>query len=150
MKNIDTKKEICSFLEQKISLFSQYLSVTERMKAALENNEAGNLGSLISKRQDLIDKIETNDKNLQRFVRSISAGYDLISAKFKDLIDNYLKTITNVMKTIEPLDTDLMAVIKHEGERVKTDLLGIRKIRQAAKGYGGNRIHPPRFLDTRR
>ncbi|MFH1991816.1 MAG: hypothetical protein ABIK98_05330 [Pseudomonadota bacterium] len=150
MKDIDTEKEIFTFLERKLGLFSQYLSVTERMKAALEKKEAGNLGSLISKRQDLIHKIETNDKSLQRFVQSISAGYDLISGKLKGFIDNYLKTIKNVMETIEPLDRDLMAVIKQEGEHIKTDLLGMRKVQQAAKGYGSNISRSPRFLDTRR
>nr|MBC8359974.1 hypothetical protein [Candidatus Desulfatibia profunda] len=150
MKDIDTEKEIFTFLERKLGLFSQYLSVTERMQAALEKKEAGNLGSLISKRQDLIHKIETHDKSMQRFVQTIPDRHHLIPEKFKGLIDNYLKTLKNVMEAVEPLDRELMEVVKQEGECIKTDLLGMRKVQQAAKGYGNNLRHPPRFLDTRR
>jgi hypothetical protein len=150
MKAIDAEKEIFTFLERKLGFFSQYLSVTERMKAALEKKEAGNLGSLISKRQDLIHKIEINDVSMQRLVQSIPDRYHLLSGKFKSFIDNHLKTLKNVMEAVEPLDRELMAVVKQEGECIKTNLLGMRKVQQAAKGYGSNLRHPPRFLDTRR
>jgi len=98
----------------------------------------------------LIHKIKTNDVSMQRFVQSIPDRYHLLSGKFKSFIDNYLKTLKNVMETAELFDRELMAAVKQEGECIKTDLLGMRKVQQAAKGYGSNLRNPPRFLDTRR
>ena len=150
MKNIDTGQEICTFLEKKIALFKQYLAITERMQVILNDSENRKFGSLISKRQDLIHKIEINDVSMQRLVQSIPDRYHLLSGKFKSFIDNHLKTLKNVMEAVEPLDRELMAVVKQEGECIKTNLLGMRKVQQATKGYGSNLRHPPRFLDTRR
>ena len=93
MKNINTGKEICSFLKKKLSLFNRYLSITKRMKQTLNDKEAGNLGGLASQRQDCINKIERIDLSMEKIVK---AG----SAKFKGLIDGYLKDIKSIIETI--------------------------------------------------
>ena len=149
MKDIDASREICSFLEKKVTLFSRYLSLTERMNAALGEEEK-DLKDLISERQGCMEKIEKIDLSMQQ---TIGAGPDkhyLIPPQFKGLIDGYLKKLKNIMATVELLDREVTAVVKQEVENIKTDLLNMRNVRQAARGYGGRIEHPARFLDTRR
>ncbi|MBL6971392.1 MAG: hypothetical protein ISR63_04635 [Desulfobacterales bacterium] len=160
MKEEDTGKEICSFLEKKVTLFSRYLSLTERMNAVL-GEEDKDLKDLISKRQGCMEKIDKIDLSIQQAVGAGPDKHNLIPPKFKGLIDGYLKKLKSIMETVELLDREVTAVVKQEVENIKTDLLNMRNVRQAARGYGG-RVghpargyggsvgHPARFLDTRR
>ena len=149
MKNIDTGKEICLFLEKKVTLFSRYLSLTETLNAALGEEEK-DLKDLISKRQGCMEKIEKVDLSMQQTAGAGSDKYNLIPPQFKGLIDGYLKKLKSIMETIERLDREVTAVVRQEVENIKTDLLNMRKVRQAARGYGGRVGNPARFLDTRR
>ena len=149
MKNIYASREICSFLEKKVTLFSRYLSLTERMNAALGEEEK-DLKDLISKRQSCMEKIEKIDLSMQQTAGAGSDKHNLIPPKFKGLIDGYLKKLKSILETIELLDREVTAVVKQEVENIKTDLLGRQKVRQAARGYGGRVGNSARFLDTRR
>jgi len=149
MKNINAGQEICSFLEKKVTLFSRYLSLTESMNAAL-GEEDKDLKDLISKRQGCMEKIDKIDLSIQQTVGTDPDKHSLIPAKFKGLIDGYLKKLKSIMETVELLDREVTAVVKQKVENIKTDLLGRQKVRQAARGYGGRFGNPARFLDTHR
>lgn len=150
MQNIDSGKETCLLLERKQTLFSQYLSTTEKMKAALGNNEESNLEQLLSTRQDLIYKIEKIDLAIKRTMPTSPDRHNLISEKFKELIANLLNKLKSIMERVEPLDKELMAMVQQEGESTKTSLLRKQKVRQAMRGYGSFNKYPAKFLDTRR
>ena len=148
MKNIDAGKEICSFLEKKLSLFNRYLSITKRMKEALKKKGAGNPGVFISERQDCIDKIEKIDSSIEKIIKASADKLNHISDKFKGLIDSYLAKIKSIMETIDPIDRELMVMVKKEGEGIKHELIKMRNVRQVARGYRKERRFSPRFLDT--
>jgi len=148
MKDMGASQKICSFLEKKVTLFSRYLSLTERMKAALGKEK--DLKDLIFQRQGCMEKIEKIDLSMQRTVGAGPGIRNLVSPKFKGLIDGYLKKLESIIKTVELLDREVTAVVKQEVENIKTDLLNRGKVRQAARGYGGRVGNPARFLDTRR
>ena len=143
MKNLNTEKEICSILEKKLSIFKKYLSVTERMKKILKNKEAGNLEGLVSERQDCINKIERNNLSMEKIIKASSD-------KFRCLIEGYLKSIRNIMESIAPIDRELMVMVREEGESIKSELLKMRNIRQASRGYKNEGTYAPRFLDMKR
>ena len=82
MKEEDTGKEICSFLEKKVTLFSRYLSLTERMSAALGEEEK-DLKDLISKRQGCMEKIEKIDLSMQQTAGAGSDKHNLIPPNLK-------------------------------------------------------------------
>jgi hypothetical protein len=149
MKNIDASREICSFLEKKVTLFSRYLSLTERMNAAFGEKDK-DLKDLISKRQGCMQKIDKIDLSIQQTVGVDPDKHNLIPPKFKGLIDGYLKKLKNIMETVELLDREVTAVVEQEVGNIKTDLLNRRNVRQAARSYGGRVGQPARFLDTHR
>ena len=149
MKEEDTGKEICSFLEKKVTFFSRYLSLTERINTALGEEEK-DLQDLISKRQACMERIDKIDLSIQQTAGAGPDKHNLIPPKFKGLIDGYLKKLRSIMETVEVLDREVTAVAKKEVENIKTNLLNMRNVRQAARGYGGRVGHPARFLDTHR
>ena len=150
MKNPDAGREMCSFLQKKLALFNQYLSITKRMKETLQDKEAGNLGVFISERQSCITKIERIDGSMEKIIKGGSDKLCHISDKCRGLIDGHLKNIKGIMEEIDLIDRELMVMVKEEGEDIKTELLKLRNIRQAAKGYKRQVEFSPRYLDTKR
>lgn len=148
MPHADPAKEACLLLERKLAVFSQYLSVTERMQAALGDNQESNLESLVAARQDLIHKIDTIDLAIKRTTPTDPDERHLIPEQFKELIAGYLNKLKSIMDTVEPLDRDLMVMVQQAGASIKTGLLKRQKVRQAFKSYGGSNKYPAKFLDT--
>ena len=145
MQDINKGKEICSFLQKKLALFSQYLSITKRMKEALNDKETSNIGASISERQDCINKIERIDASIERIVKEGSGKGD---GGGEGLIDSYMSRIKSIMETIDLMDKELTVMVKEESETIKTELLNIRNVRHAARGYKKIERFSPRFLDT--
>ena len=151
MKDVNEGEEICTFLERKLAHFKQYLSITEKMKQAFGNKEdISNLGSLISRRQGLVHKIERIDMSIGKVLKKGSRKLSRISNKYKDMIDGYLIKIRDVMTTVDLMDKEIMVMVTHEGQGIKTEVLKMRNFREAARGYRGSSGYTARFLDTRR
>jgi len=148
MENIDPEKEVCSFLEKKLTLFNRYLSITKRMKEALRDKGASNPGVFISERQDCINKIEKIDSSIEKIIKASTNKLNHISDKFKGLIHSYLSSIKSIMETVDCIDRELMVVVKEEGEGIKKELLRMRNVQQVARGYKKEKRYSPRFLDT--
>ncbi len=150
MKERGTKKDLCSFLEEKLLLFDRYLSITERMKKTFKDKEAGHLGTFLSKRQDCIERIGRIDSSIENIIEASSKKLNNDSGKFNGVIGNRLEKLKGIMETVNLMDGELMGVVKEEGEGLKRDLLKMRNVRQAARGYKKAVTCTPRFLDTRR
>ena len=165
MKDIDAGKEICSFLKKKLALFNQYLSITKRMKETLRNKEARNPGVFISERQSCIKRIERIDVSMDKIIKASSDKPYRISDKVdtptqtlplegegegggERLINSYLAKIKGIMETIDPIDRELMVMVKEEGGVIKKELLKMRNHRQAAQGYKKEKGYSPRLLDA--
>ena len=150
MKDTDVGKEICSSLEKKLILFDRYLSISKSMEGTLEGKERKTLGTVISERQDCIEKIKRIDSSMGKFMRETTDRVSHVSEKVKSMIDEHLKNIKSVMEAIVPIDRRFTVIVKAEHDNLKTELLRIRNVRQAACGYTKETIHSPRFLDKRR
>jgi DNA topoisomerase VI subunit B len=148
MKNIDPKKEVCSFLEKKLTLFNRYLSITKRMKKALRDKEAVNPGVFLSERQECINKIRKIDSSIEKIIKASTDKLNHISDKFTRLIHGYLSSIKSIMETVDLIDRELMVMVKEEGEGIKKELLRIWNGRQVARDYKKEKRYTPRFLDT--
>ena len=150
MEYIETVKNICFFLEKKIALFSQYLSLTRQMEETLRRKEEITLGNLIAQRRDCAQKIDKIDRHLKTTVGPGSEPSNFFPENLKKIVDGYLQTLKSLMETLEPLDRAVTVLAKQESEHLKTELLKRQTVRVAAKGYTRSIGHPARFLDTRR
>ena len=54
------------------------------------------------------------------------------------------------MTQVDLMDRELVTIVSEQGESVKTELLKLRNMRQAARGYQTIKRYPAKFLDTRR
>lgn len=150
MQDVDSGKETCTLFEKKLTLFSRYLSATEKMKTVLGENQASELARLIIQRQGLIHKIDKTDLAMKQAFSVRPDKHHYISNKFNGLIAGYLKKLKGIMEKIEPLDRELTVLVEQEGQGTKADLLKKQKVRQAVKGYGSFKTYPAKFLDTHR
>ena len=148
MKGKDAGKEICSFLEKKLVFFKQYLSITKRMKETFKKKEPSSPEAFISERQACINKIQKIDASLEKIMGNSSDKLHDISEKCKGMIDSYLRSLKNIMETVDLIDRELIVVVRAEGENIKGELLKLQDVRQAAKGYRDRMKSTPRFLDT--
>jgi len=145
---MDLEKEICSLLEKKTAFFDQYLSITERMNEIFAHAKERDPRASISQRQACINKIQKIDASLEKIMGDSSDKVHNISEKCKGMIDGYLRSLRNIMETVDLLDRELIAMVGVEGENIKAELLKLQDVRQAAKGYRDKIKSTPRFLDT--
>jgi len=147
----DEEKEMCTLLEKKLDKFTEYRSVTEKMKKTVcgkdENNE---LSGLINRRQKCINAIEKINSSMANIIKSGSVKFSCISKKYKGFVESCLSDIKDVMIQVDLMDKELVTIVSERGESIKTELLKMRNMRQAARGYHTSRRYPARFLDTRR
>jgi hypothetical protein len=54
------------------------------------------------------------------------------------------------METVKPMDEEMIAMVRGEGEQAKRSLLKMRSTRQAVSGYQRMGKSPPKFFDTLR
>ena len=148
MKDKDAGKEICSLLEKKSVFFDQYLSITERMKETFVHKKERDPRTSISEREACINKIQKIDASLEKIIGNSSDKLHDISEKCKGMIDGYLRSLKHIMETVDCIDRELIVMVRAEGENIKTELLKLQDVRQAAKGYGDKIKSTPRFLDT--
>jgi ribosomal protein S20 len=142
------KKNICSLLEKKLSLFQRYLSVTNRIKEAFVEEGKGNPGVFISERQGLIDGIEKIDSAMKRIVEE--DGRRFVSERNRDKIETHLQDIRKLMETVESIDEELVTMVGREEEEAKRSLLKMQNARRAVSGYQRTGKSAPRFFDKLR
>ena len=151
MRNVEKEKEMCTFLEKKLDKFREYQSVTEKMKQTIcgddENNE---LSGLINRRQRCINAIEKINSSMEKIIKNGSVKLSCISKKYKGMVEGYLSKIKEIMLQVDLMDKELVTIVSEQSESIKTELLKMRNMRQAARGYQTNKRYPAKFLDTRR
>jgi hypothetical protein len=151
MKDVNEGEEICTFLDGKLAHFKQYLSITEKMKQAFGNKEEiNNISGLISRRQGLVNKIESIDMSIGKILKKGSRKLSRVSNKYKGMIDGYLSKIRDIMTTVDLMDKEIMVMVTQERQGIKTEVLKMRNFKEAARGYRGSSGYTARFLDTRR
>ncbi|MEJ2658586.1 MAG: hypothetical protein P8012_15585 [Desulfobacterales bacterium] len=144
-------KEFCMFLEKKLAQFKQYQSVTEKMKQVVCDKEKNKeISGLISKRQSCIGDIEKVNASIEKIIKNSAGGLSRIPQKYKGLIDSYMASIKDVMIQVDLMDRELVVIVAEQRDDIKTELLKMRNMRQAASGYESGVKYPARFLDTRR
>ena len=148
--SVDVGGEICSLLEKKLALFNRYLSTTKRMRDALGVNSAQDPRPFILKREACIANIGRIDASVEKILEKRSDRLHHVSGKCRASIDGYLKRLRSIMGAAELMDRELMDMVKDQSRGIKSELLEVQKVRQAARGYKDKRKSPPKFLDTKR
>ena len=151
MRDVDKEKEMCILLEKKLDKFIEYQSVTEKMKQTVFGNDKNSeLSGLIHRRQKCIGAIEKINSSMEKIIKNGSIKLSCISKKYKRLVESCLSNIKDVVTQVDHMDRELVTIVSKQGESIKTEILKMRNMRQATRGYQTNKRYPARFLDTRR
>jgi len=143
-------KHLSLFMEQKISLMTQYLSITRIIKETFMLKKQTDLLELLSKRQSCISMIQKADLSVQKIMNTGAEELSCISGELKSLLDGYLRGIKSLLEQIAPIDDEVMMMVKEESRGVKAELLKISNVRQAAKGYGSKEMRLPMYMDAKK
>lgn len=143
-------KQLSFFMEKKVALMNQYLSITRIMKETFMLKNEIKLGDLLSKRQDCINRIKKIDLSVQKAINPGTEEFSSVSNDLKASFDNYLRSIKRLIEQIAPIDAEVMLMVKEESRGIKTELLKICNARQAAKGYSSKEKRIPVYMDARR
>jgi hypothetical protein len=114
------------------------------------NDERNELSGLINRRQKCINAIEKINSSMEKIIKNGSVKFSCISKKYKGLVESCLSNIKDVMTQVDLMDRELVSIVSEQGESIKTEILKMRNVRQAARGYQTNKRYPAKFLDTRR
>ncbi len=144
----DQYKQICLFLEKKVSLMTEYLSITRTMKDSFVREKEAALEGLLAKRQDCIDNTEKIDLSLQKISRQGAKELSWISRELKGKLDGYLQRIKGLVEQIAPLDDEVMVMVRGESLDIREELTKMKQAKQAARGYGSRESHIPRYVDA--
>jgi len=151
MRDLEKEKEMCIFLEKKLDKFREYQSVTEKMKQTVcGNDERNELSGLINRRKNCINAIKKINSSMEKIIKNGSVKFSCISKKYKGLVESCLSNIKDVMTQVDLMDRELVSIVSEQGESIKTEILKMRNVRHAARGYQTNKRYPAKFLDTRR
>ncbi|MBA7650635.1 hypothetical protein ES703_58445 [subsurface metagenome] len=161
LENMSVIKKTKRLREKEVSLAEIYahlmknygsgmddLSITERMKESFVHKKERDPRASISQRQACVNKIQKIDASLEKIMGNSSDKLHNVSEKCKGMIDGYLRSLRNIMETVDLIDRELIVMVGAEGENIKTELLKLQDVRQAAKGYRDKIESTPRFLDT--
>jgi hypothetical protein len=145
------EKEMCIFLEKKLDKFKEYQSITDKIKQNVcSRDEKNELSSLINRRQRCINAIEKINSSMAKIVKNSSIKFSHMSKKYKSLVESCLSNIKDVMIQVDLMDRELVNVVSEQSESLKTEILKMQNMRQAAKGYQTVKRYSAKFLDTRR
>jgi len=114
------------------------------------NDENNELSGLINRRQRCISAIEKINLSMEKIIKNGSVKLSCISKKYKGMVEGYLSKIKEIMLQVDLMDKELVTIVSEQSESIKTELLKMRNMRQAARGYQTNKRYPAKFLDTRR
>ena len=150
MGNRDAGKKICLFLEKKLALFSQYQSITMRMKETVINNEEAKVAEFVDKRQDCINQIDKMDRSIKKTITECGNPFQNVCSKFRGTMNGYLQHIKAIMESVSLLDREVLVLVAERKETAQTELLRRQNMRKAVNGYTNGVGGYARFLDTKK
>ena len=144
---MNAAEQICSYLDEEASLFSQYLAITQRMKDACAAKETGSLRGLLSERQACIRKIDRVGALIERDTPETNSVLGQLTGTLRESIANHLAKMRNMMALIESLDRELTDALQEEGASIRNELRRIQHSKQVGKSYRSKASHTPRFVN---
>lgn len=146
----DLEKSVFSYVNKKIVLLQQYLSVTAELVDALKQKKSWESERFLLRRQSLIQGIDALDRSFDiRTGPSSQKPADLSEAQ-RESVRESLEAMHRVLAAVRSKDGELNVLAEEESESLKRELLGMRARRSAAHGYGNTERGEPRFLDVRK
>jgi len=146
MENEDVIHACCVRLGEKAHLLDRFVQATAKVKDGIGSREAEAIARNLRKRQAIIDRIESIDRELASL--RIAHGFSL--EKANESIRSHVKQIRVSLETLSSMDRECLGLAQAEYDSLRSAILGIKSGLRVAKCYGRTRTQTPRFLDLKR
>lgn len=147
---MESKNELNSFLEAKLALLKSYDLLTEKMQESFRKGDLDGVMPTLSRREEIIRKIERVDSSMQRMMFSGEDKTPGTAANLRGMVEGFHRKTRNVLEQIALKEQSLILVMSREIEKMKRELLRMRENRCAAANYSRPGTFSPRFLDARK
>ena len=147
-------EEICkkyrAGLKEKIRLLDRFKQATAKTKAAIEAEDTRQIHLHLKERQGIIYKIERIDKGVDDLVQANGFSIEMLSGKARELLGGYFDQIKTFLESISAVDNECLDLARAEHNRLKSEILRVRRGYRVTRGYRPKRHQIPRFLDLKR
>lgn len=150
MKEASMGERIRLLLEQKLALFRRYVSATRHMKERLKGMDMAGLRTCLSDREECIHRIQKIDASMEQHKAGVNKNRHHLLNHIRETMDHYLKEAKGMMESIDAMDRELMVMVQEESMGLKKEILMMRHVGHAARGYKRAERNYPRFLDARK
>jgi hypothetical protein len=147
---MESKNELSCFLEDKLALLKSYDALTEKMLESFRKGELDGFMIPLSRREELIKKIEKLDSSLRELMSSGEDEKPEMGDKTKGMPASYYSKTKRVLEQIALKENDLIPKMRGESEELKREIMRMRETRHAVVRYHNPNPFSPRFLDARK
>jgi hypothetical protein len=141
--------EVQVLFEEKLTALKRYLALTGEMKTASANSDLRRLRELLFDRQKYMRKIDSVDKSIYALVQSRKQQFESNSNHTNKLFDRYRQDCLSILNAVSAKNQNIFCALEKESEKTKTELLAIKKNKQAVSNYGSNKNNFSRYLDAK-
>jgi len=146
-----TQEKLQALFDEKLAALKRYLAITDEMETEITNSDLRQLKSLIFNRQKYMRKIQQIDKKINSIKQlDLKKSTNTLYNNLAEIYDRYRQDYLCILKAVSPMDENVFFMLERQSEKIKTELLTIKKNKNAASSYGSNKINISKYLDTRR
>lgn len=136
-------KDLNYITEQKLKLFKEILNITILQREDIENNKAENIGTLVDRKQKVIDAIDKLDQSfLQRYQKlkdelHLDRPDRIDTSKYPELktLKHYVEEIMELAGKVMELESSNREKLNEIFDEVKKELKQINVGKRSLKAY---------------
>lgn len=138
---MDNYEKLLSLTDEKLSLSSEFLKLTQKLKQDLDNDVFDSLNDVLTKRYEVIESIDMIDEQFVSLYNEISSS-DNFEKKLKDYpgLSENIVNIRQNFKASKDLDTAIMPLIDNQFSSIKAELKDLKNQADVQKKYGQDSI----------
>jgi len=131
-------------LREKSKAYAEFLSATLLLREALEAEEMKTVGRLLEKREEVVSRINEQDRLLDLYRRALPP--DVVSA-LSTRLSGITEDLGRTLKKIIAANQDCNIIAASRRDTIKKELQMIRQEEKGHQGYAPKMKRTPQFLN---
>jgi methyl-accepting chemotaxis protein len=138
------------YLTEKLETLKKFLSISKSMKTCLDLPDMEETTRWMAMREELIRRIDLMDDEVRKMTRESLLNDTDCPEQLRDEIRQLCKAIEKKLQTLKAIDEECQERISALSTEVKAEMQKVFQGMIAVRGYMGNQVRRPKFLDVRR
>lgn len=138
------------YLTEKLRTLKELLSVSERMKTGLNLPDMGEVTRWMSRRQELIGRIDRMDDEIRKIWKRPPLSEVEWPERLREEVLRLYRAIEEALQTLKAIDGKCQERMTALRDDVRAELHKVVQGMAMVRSYMGKQPSPPRFFDVRR